>query len=88
MHCTYPGRIGENRHGEFGLCLELREVVHEILSLHAPHTAVVGALQLLTKVNHFSGHVRYTVFQLMELTEGFLNGKHKLYALCPEAISM
>lgn len=43
-HCPYPSRIGEHRHRWLGLGLELCEVVHEALGLHASNTPVVSAL--------------------------------------------
>ena len=54
-------------------------MVHQALGLHAPHPAVISALQLLPKMNHFGGHVRYPVLKLMELTECFLKEKISSY---------
>ena len=71
-HCPYPRGIGEHRHGWLGLVLELCEVVHEALGLHASNPPVVSALQLLTKVNNLGRHIGYPVLKLMELTECFL----------------
>ena len=55
--CSYSSWIGEYRHGGLGLGLKLSQVVHKALSLHASDPAVISALQLFPKVNHFGGHV-------------------------------
>ena len=64
--------VCENREIGASASLELIEIFHQLDGLHCSHAAVVGALQLVTKVDHLGGHVCYPVLQHLELRERLL----------------
>ena len=74
---AHSARVCEN--GEIGASasLELIEIFHQLDGLHCSHAAVVGALQLVTKVDHLGGHVCYPVLQHLELRERLLDGERE-----------